>query len=188
MSIYKLKADFENYFSFTIENAELFGKMPSFSAKFKAKPRIQDWNEPTGHFYQSENYKSSKINLPDITTWLLGNLVLNEKAYQALKPSLEHLGEFLPINGDGTKYYAFNNLHIINDAAIDQEATKPNIQSGVNMGLERLAFILQKTNKELVFKTNADNLAALYCTDNFKALIEKHGLKGLIFESNLTSS
>jgi hypothetical protein len=188
MSIYKLKSDYANFYSFIIENTEIFSKMPSFSPKFKAKPRLQDWVEPHGKFFQSDNYQAKGINIPDITTWLLGNLVLNEIAYKALHRYLENLGEFLPVRCEGIKYYIFNTLKIISDDVIDQENTKSTIESGVNMGLESLQFFFAKINNELVFKTNADKLAALYCTDKFKELMATHNLKGLTFATNLVSS
>lgn len=186
--MYKLKPDYEHFYSFIIENTELFSKMPSFSPKFKAKPRLQQWVEPQAGFFQSDNYRAKGVNTPDITTWLLGNLVLNEKAFTTLKESLENLGEFLPVNCEGIQYYVFNVLHVISEDAIDQENTHSIIESDVNMGLSSLKFIGDKIINELVFKTNADKLASLYCTNTFKQLIEKHQLKGLIFETNLTAN
>ena len=56
------------------------------------------------------------------------------------------------------------------------------------MELESLEFIPAKTNGELIFKTSADKLAALYCTDKFKELITIHNLKGLKFEPNLVAN
>ncbi|MES2826301.1 MAG: DUF1629 domain-containing protein [Pseudomonadota bacterium] len=188
MNAYKLKSDYENFYSFIIENTGLFNKMPSFSAKFKAKPRLKDWVEPHGSFFQSENYRAKGVNIPDITTWLLGNLVLNENAYSLLHTHLLKLGEFLPVDSEGIKYYIFNALNIIVDEAIDQENTKSIIESGINMGLESLQFIPEKTRDQLVFKTNADKLAALYCTEKFNQLVTTNKLKGLSFETNLVSS
>ena len=188
MTIYKLKSDYENFYSFMIENTELFSKMPSFSPKFKAKSRLQDWIEPQASFFQSDNYRMKGVNIPDITTWLLGNLVLNEKAYNELRVYLAKSGEFLPVNCEGIKYYIFNALNIIPDDAIDKENTKSIIESGINMGLESLEFIPAKTNGELIFKTSADKLAALYCTEKFKELITTHNLKGLKLEPNLVAN
>jgi hypothetical protein len=185
---YKTRSDYENFYSFIIENTELFSKMPNFSAKFKAKPRLIDWVEPHGSFFQSDSYRAKGVNIPDITTWLLGNLVLNENAYSVLHTHLLKLGEFLPVGCEGIKYYIFNALNIIADEAIDQENTKSIIESGINMGLESLQFIPEKTNDLLVFKTNADKLAALYCTEKFKALVIANNLKGLCFDTNLASS
>ena len=188
MNIYKLKSDYENFYSFVIENTELFSKMPSFSPKFKAKPRLQDWVEPHSSFFQSDNYRAKGVNIPDITTWLLGNLVLNENAYTALHTHLATMGEFLPVSCEGIKYYIFNALNIITDDAINKENTKSIIESGINMGLESLEFIPTKANGQLIFKTNADKLASLYCTDQFKELITTHNLKGLNFKTNLVAN
>jgi hypothetical protein len=188
MNVYKIKSDFENYWSFNIDSTELFQKMPTFSAKFKTKPRLEEWNKPDGHFYPSDNHKSNKVALPDVTTWLLGNLVLNEAAYEKIGKELSALGEFLPVNADGTSYFIFNVLNVIPDELIDRGNTKTTMQFGVPMGLESLGFIDSQIGDQLLFKTTADNLAGLYCTERFSTLLRNNDLRGLVLDKNLVSN
>jgi len=187
MKIYKILNDFENYLSFTIDNGELFSKMPFFSAKFKACSRLGEWVKPNGVFYQSDNYTANNMCLPSITTWLLGNLILNEIAYINLKPFLDDYGEFLETSCEGVTYYIFNCLNILPDYLIDEDMTKEKTVSGVYMGLESLAFNNFNKNEYIVFKTNADKLSHLYCTELFVDLINENGFKGLVFSEDLSS-
>ena len=185
MKVYKLDHDFENFFTFSIENGELFSKMPTFSAKFKARSRISDWVTPNSEFFQSENYKSSGIHIPDITTWLLGNIVLNKKAYNLLHEQMSSFGEFLEARCEGNEYYIFNTLKVLPDEYIDQDNTTQNIVSGIPMGLESLSFKDLDNNEFMLFKTSADKLTYTYCTENFVKLINESGLMGIIFDEKL---
>jgi len=187
MKIFKILNDFENFFSFSIENGELFSKMPAFSAKFKGKPIITEWVTPNSEFFQSDNYTSNGVHIPSITTWLLGNLVLNSNAYNKLKTELESYGEFLETNCEGIPYYIFNTLKIIPDDLIDKNKTKEKIESGIYMGLEDLAFKDIDSSDYMIFKTNADKLTYLYCTETFVNLIKTINLTGLKFSENLCS-
>jgi len=185
MKAYEINSDFKNFFSFSIGNGELFCRMPTFSAKFKAKSRLSEWVKPNSEFYQSDNYTANGIHIPSITTWLLGNLVLNSYAYSKLKIELENYGEFLETNCEGNPYYIFNTLKIIPDDFIDENKTKEKIESGIYMGLEDLAFKDIDSSDYMIFKTNADKLAYLYCTEKFVDLVKTMNLTGLKFSEIL---
>lgn len=182
MKVYKIKNNFEDFFSFSVSNVELFSKMPVFTPKFKAKPRSADWVKPDVEFYQSDNYSASGVHIPDITTWLLGNLVLNGDAYKKLNSSLKGYGEFLDANCEGIDYYIFNTLNVLPDEFIDQANTVETIESGIYMGLEKLAFNEFDSDKYMLFKTTADKLVNTYCTEKYVNLVEAAGLDGLRFD------
>ena len=82
MSDYKISYDFEKFYSFIIKNSELGEKMPDYSPRFVAKPRLQGWVAPEASYYASDNYGGVDESIPDITTWLTGNLVFSQKAYE----------------------------------------------------------------------------------------------------------
>lgn len=187
MKIYKINNDYENFYSFSIDNGELFSKMPAFSARFKARSRQADWVAPNAEFFQSEHYRSNGIHIPDITTWLLGNLVLNQRAYDGLQKPLHRLGEFLESRCEGNPYYIFNTLQVLPDEYVDDQNTRAAETSGVYLGLESLAFHDFDPSEFPLFKTTADNLAYSYCTADFAELIDHEGFEGLNLSEDLTS-
>jgi hypothetical protein len=58
-----------------------------------------------------------------VTTWALGNLVLNQQAYELLADTLVHFGEFLEARCEGIAYHIFNTLKVIPDEYIVPETT-----------------------------------------------------------------
>lgn len=182
MKAYKIKHDWENYYSLIIKNAELGSKMPTYSPRFDAKPRAKEWVKPNASFYASSNYAHEKAYLPDITTWLTGNLVFNEKSYALLSDRLQISGEILPISIEGMDYYVLNTLKVIEDQLVNTEKAVNVNELGVDLGLANIAFYDDDLDGALLFKSNIDKLVSTYCTQEFKDLLVTNGLKGLIFE------
>lgn len=189
MTCYRLDNDFSNYWSFTIDSVELFSKMPNYSPRFNGVSKLESWVAPNAGFYASDNYgvdntREQTINIPDITTWVLGCLILNEKAYIALKGVLAPSGEFLEAYCEGIPYFIFNNLHIEDDSAVDTGHSEKCIVDGIFQGVDALAFIESKISQP-IFKTTFDRKAYSYCTDIFKEAVLNADLKGLIFNEAL---
>ncbi len=184
---YKIQGNYKACYLLTPDLNDLATKMPSYSQRFRAKPRLESWIAPKFSFFASENYEGETEQLPDISIWALGNLVLSPTAYEVLKDILTPSGEFLPlIIGDDT-YYMFNTLFVIPEEGIDRSHEVEVVDSGVHMGQESILFNEAALAGRSVFKTPTDKLRASYCTDTFKALYEKHGFKGLVFEEVIVS-
>lgn len=182
--IYKLNHDFENTYSFLVDPVELISKMPNYRPRQKAKPLLEGWTTPEASFYASENFILNSEQLPDVTTWKLGYLVLSKKAYDYLYKCLSNAGEFLPVHVKNTEYFIFNPLHVIADSAVNKKKAVEIIDSGVHLGQSNVFFdesVLEKENIS-IFKTNTDQLVFSYCTEQFKKLYEDYGFKGLVFE------
>ena len=182
MKTFKIINDFENYYSFTIKGVELYSKMPDYSPRFGATSRQADWVAPTGSFYPSQNYANPNIALPDITTWVTGNLVLNYKAFAVLKEKLKDSGEFLGVFIEGIEFSIFNTLKVIEDKYINKEKAKEVIDGGVNAGLENISFATEGLGDAMVFKSQTDHVLHTYCTESFVELVNEHDLSGLLFE------
>jgi hypothetical protein len=183
--IYKLNHDFENTYSFLVDPVELVSKMPNYRPRQKAKPLLDGWVTPEASFYASENFILGGEQIPDVTTWKLGYLVLNKKAYGSLHKCLSGAGEFLPVYVKNIEYFIFNPLYVIADSAVNKTNAVEVIDSGVHLGQGNILFdesMLDKDNIS-VFKTNTDQLVFSYCTEQFKKLYENYGCKGLVFES-----
>ncbi len=180
MSVYRIKNDFENFFTFTVKNAELGLKMPNYSPKFLAKSRIGDWVKPNASFYASANYQSEKVLIPDLTTWNAGLLVLNTKSYGLLKEVLSLSGEFLEVSVEGIEYFIFNTLKTIDEDKQDYSNAMedPNLYgSKLGVKIDESAF-----DGVHILKTSIDNCLHMYCTDSFKKLVKEKGLMGLEFQ------
>lgn len=68
---YLVDSDFEKYYSLALDVSDLAEKMPSYSQRFRAKPRLDKWIAPKAHFYASDNFTSKEESIPDITIWAL---------------------------------------------------------------------------------------------------------------------
>jgi hypothetical protein len=180
--IYKIQYDYKECYLLTPDLNDLATKMPSYSQRFRAKPRLESWVAPKFSFFASENYEGEKEQLPDISLWALGNLVLSPKAYEVFKDMLTPSGEFLPlIIGDET-YYMLNPLFVIPEEGIDRSHEVEVVDTGVHMGQSNVLFNEAALDGRNLFKTPTDKLRASYCTKAFKELYEQHAFKGLLFE------
>ena len=157
--------------------------MPAYDPRFKAQSKLSDWIEPEAEFYPSENYssRSDVPKIPDITTWLYGNLILNEKAFQSLQNDLAPHGEFLPVSCEGQSYFAFNILSLIDDSAINKELSEQDIQDGLYMGVKHIEFH-DSAIRSQIFKTSFDKTLYSYCSSTLKDKIQSNKLNGLIFQ------
>ena len=179
---YKIEYDFENCYLLLPDLSDLAIKMPSYSQRFRAKPRLANWVAPKASFYASENYEGQGEKLPDVTTWAQGNLVLSPKAYEVFKDTLAPSGEFLPlIIGDDT-YYMFNTLFVIPEEGIDRSHQLEVVNSDVHMGQENVLFDDNSLDGRCVFKTPTDKLSYSYVTEAFKRIYTENHFAGLILE------
>ncbi len=182
MTVYKISQAPEEYMSFSISAEELTQKMGGrFKARFNGKPQLENWTQPNAYFYSDEGC----TKIPDITCWAIGNLVLNQKAFDILGDTIAQYGEFLPTNCEGIPYYIYNSLSIIDDSAVDASKSEQDIDLGVFMGVKSLGFHDDKASEHILFKTNFDKKVSLFCNDRFKNLIMENSLHGLSFETEL---
>ncbi|MCO1336833.1 hypothetical protein MO867_21120 [Microbulbifer sp. OS29] len=182
MTVYKINRPFDEFYTFTIKNAELGSKMPKYSPKFRAQPRLDQWVKPNAEFYAGDTYAHDKPRIPDITTWVTGNLVLNKKAFDILGEKLATSGEFLPVSVEGIDYYMLNTLKVIPKDGIDLSGATDFFDSGVNRGKINVGFDTSTLGNSVVFKTPTDHLLYSYCTEELKTLLEAHSLLGLDLE------
>lgn len=181
--IYKIGYCFQHYYSMLIDGIELYSRMPTYNPRFLAEPRLETWIAPKASFFASHNYEGKGEVLPDITTWSLGNLILNPKAYSVLHDLLSKTGEFLPILINEETYYIFNTLFVMPKEAEDTSKAIEIIDSGVHLGQENVFFDESVLNGGAVFKTNTDKLVFSYCTEEFKSIYEQHRFTGLLFDN-----
>lgn len=119
---------------------------------------------------------------PDISLWEAGCLLLNQKAYTALKAALTGHGEFLPITVDGEPMHVFNCLTFAQE---DMGLTERNYTDGYEDGLLSLVFDEEDISNKMVFKSRLEGPGILYVSKAFKALVDQSELQGLRFDEDL---
>ncbi|MCH8498804.1 MAG: hypothetical protein LAT63_10025 [Marinobacter sp.] len=125
---------------------------------------------------------ANKPEMPDISLWMDVYPFMNERAYDALKSHLSDLGEFLPIQVDGERFYVFNCMTFGTE---DPSRVRYVYDEDVAIGVEELAFLDVSGETNVLFKSNISFVGSLFCTERFKQLCEEHKLKGLRFEEDL---
>lgn len=122
-------------------------------------------------------------DVPDICTWHGACLILSPKAYNAIGQLISPFGEFLPMDYEGAVYRIFNCRTF---GRADDINSKAEQFEGIAMGAEKLAFNTIDVIDKAIFKTQLNYCACCFCGDLFKNAVEKAGLRGIRFESNLT--
>lgn len=179
---YLVEQDYENFHSLILDLSDVAEKMPSYSQRFRAKSRIDNWVAPKASFYPSENYTGADVRIPDITTWALGNLVFNPKSFSIFKDLISSSGEFLPLLLEGETYYMLNTLFVVPDDSIDRSQSVDIIDSGVHLGQDRVNFDESQFQDKLVFKSSVNKLTFSFVTEQFKNIYDEYSLTGLTFK------
>jgi hypothetical protein len=121
--------------------------------------------------------------IPDISVWNLSCLVLSTQACNLLKPLLSPIGEFLPLNNG---FYLYNCLSAVSGDAVDQSKTSFQIEHSDSTHIPKsLTFLPAKIMNQPLFKPSFAENSFLICQDEFKELVIKNNLTGLIFSENL---
>lgn len=183
MTLYRLNYDAKQHPRVDISQDELMDKLPDGQRSLApGKVRADYWQPLEGSLYYNPD-NSEQASCPDLGEWL-NALVLSAKAKDALEDSLTERGELLPIDVDGVTRYCFNILNFTD--AIDPFNSCKEIFEGVEMGVEKIAFLAHEVDQLLIFKTDYDGYSYTYCTDKFKTLVESTGLSsGWQFLENL---
>lgn len=124
--------------------------------------------------------------MPDISEWFGHNcLALNQTAYDKLKSHLEKYGELLPTHSEGIPYWVFHSTQKTGMEHIDLDNSARSIDETGYVDMQSLAFKEETLKDQLVFQTEFSNYRNMYCTEEFKKLVESNGLKGLYFSTDL---
>lgn len=122
---------------------------------------------------------------------IVGAWVVNERVLELAGEPLEMSGELLPvtIEAESGHFYIYNLTNTIN--VLDREKTIWHYLGGHKEFAEprKPAFHADRFGEESLFKFS-ESIAGIYCLERtgdpddgeFKALVERHGLTGLLFE------
>lgn len=109
-------------------------------------------------------------------------LIMKMPVYELLKARLANFGEFLPVKAESNNMMLFN-LLTFGQEQKDMCLTK--YEDGFEDGLELLTFEQDDIQSKLLFKSKLEGAQKVYCTDEFKNIIQSNKLKGLVFDEDL---
>lgn len=183
MTVYRLSYEEEKYPRINIDPYEGKDKLPKGKSCLAPNTSKKNyWAELNGTYYYEDDMPKD-IECPDISVWY-SSIVLSAKAVDIIGDELRRFGEILPISIEGDRRYYFNLLNATD--AIDPFNTKKAEVDGIDLGIQKLAFLEHEIKDLCIFDTEYDGYSYLYCTDEFKSLIEESGLtSGWSYHENL---
>lgn len=152
-----------------------------FDANRTPQPYSAIWKNPilVDFSDNSEGMTGSKV--PEIAEHQ-GRLFLSQKAYDVLHDLLKDDGEFLPVEYENGKGFMFNPLSLAE--SVDGLNKKLSVKNEWG-DVENIAFDEDKVQGFNIFKTEFDTYYSVYCQECVKDVVEKAGLKGVIFTPDL---
>lgn len=185
---YRILFDRHNYLVFDISPHEIKAKYghPFALQDNPTKLWAEDWKEINATFRDDSDQKTA-LYPPQITTWFIHELVLSQAAYEAIGDQLKNSCEILPVNCDGTTYWLCHITARLGLDVVDLKNSERTIDITDYIEATKITFLEDKIS-DLVFKTEYNGFQNIYCTQNFKDLVESYGLKGLIFSTNMATT
>ena len=185
--VYKLRFNRNTHLLFDISADEIEAKLGVIFLLDHLENWSEIWTPLDGRFYDDSD-KKNMLSVPDITLWFTDEIVCNDKAYRVLKEPLGSYGEWLPVNVEGIAYWLLHVTKKTEMENINLKASERTIDAIDNIEVQKLSFIQKKIEDLLIFKTAYNNYQNIYCTENFRNLIEKNKLQGLVFSSDMSNS
>ena len=153
--------------------------------------RIDMWNSPRTYkdvfdetlrvSFKPLSKQSEKLAIPDVSV-LQGRLFLSSKAHSVLSNLIKPDGEFLKVNFDGEDGYIFTPLCVAEKlGGLDIQLSRKNEWGDV----ESLSFHEEKVKGCALFRCEYDMFMSLHCQQIVKDAIEKAGLKGVFFTTDI---
>jgi hypothetical protein len=184
---YRLNYDRFNYMVFDISFNEIKYKLGDVFALHDTKVKWAEFWQPLDGYFFDHSDSQNVIKIPDITCWSLGDLMLNQKSYEALVNHLSPYGEFLPITVEGIPYWILHVTKFTDMRFVDNTKSERFIDEAQCINLINLSFKEELLQDLLIFRTEYSGYQNVYCTEKFKQHIESLGLVGLVFNTDLAS-
>jgi hypothetical protein len=182
--IYKLRADRANYLNFYIDAYTIEKTIGDFFLLYE--DQWVDFWKPVPGTFSDDSDANNVVKVPDITVWETENcLALNQNAYDKLKQHLAGIGELLPVECEGTPYWLFHSTNKTGMEYVDLDESERQVDPVDYVEMQALVFKEEALKGQLVFQTEFSNYRNMYCTEEFKTLVEKMELKGLYFSNDL---
>ena len=185
---YKVDFDYTNFKNLSMDDEELMyevgdrlGSTQAYRTFTWDNISLADvWEPIPARFVDVDGLPTDKV--PDITVWRGSCLFLSPFARKALEVHLEGLGEYLPVPVGDDTYFVFN---CMNEVQADKSQSEADIRNELWLGVKSIGFKKEDVATNLIFKTKFNRGSALYCGEDFKALIEANNLAGVQFIDDL---
>lgn len=185
--IYKLRSDSTKYkyldlnmLDFVDDRPEELSMDDVFSF-YKKNITMGAWWKTVATDFISSSKKIDQI--PDISTWESGCLVLSPKAFRYLGELLSDSGEFLDVSISGEIFKIFNCTDIVN---ADEEKCVMTYFEDTVVDIKELVFNEGELTGRQVFKCPFEHYQSLFCSEKFKAIVKDFELTGILFQSEKT--
>ncbi|MGI9278050.1 MAG: hypothetical protein ACR2PX_00210 [Endozoicomonas sp.] len=177
--IFRIEYNSDLYMAAYISSLQLVKILRGSTGKDFNGSLAANWNSVNGTLEQKK--PGAEAHTPDITFWQ-HHLALSPAAYEALNSFLSGYGELLPMTIDDDTWYIWNATTLADDC-IDHVASEQTLRNGKVTGIKQLSFSELPTPP--IFKLTYDKRVRIFCTSEFKSLVESLELSGLTFSTNL---
>ena len=177
--IYRIHQD-RNYKTFSINNEDICEKLgdnTTFHMDRTPQTYSKQWKTIKLDFYSDKK----DALLPDLAE-NNGRIYISDTAVPYLKSYIEKFGELLPIEHEEGKGFLFNCLSMAEQVdGLDKEKSVDDPYTGNSF----ISFHEDRLTHFFIFKTAFDSFHGIFCSKEFKSVIEKNDLKGIIFGIDL---
>jgi hypothetical protein len=151
--------------------------------KMDCKPKLPAWKPPAVYIGNPKLKQGSFLHLCS------GAFVVDSSACEALRTILEMAGELLPLPHQGALFHLMNVLECVN--CLDEQNTKWVLGKTTNarIRIKEYHFEASRFSESTLFKIPETAMGEVLTVsglkdpeDEFKSVVEREGLKGIIFE------
>jgi hypothetical protein len=151
--------------------------------KMDCQPKLPAWKPPEVYIQNPKRKPGSFFHLCS------GAFVVDSPTCEKLRTMLEMAGELLPLPHQGALFHLVNVLECVN--CLDEQNTKwaYGKRTNARIGIEQYQFHANRFSESTLFKIPETAMAEVLTVsglkdpeDEFKSVVEREGLEGIIFE------
>jgi hypothetical protein len=176
MTVYILKADANRYQG--LLSCDRSNSLKVLQ-RFNGTPMRDSWIPWKVEIDRPEGYENSLFG--DFPLLISAVPVFTERAVALLEPLLTGNGELLPLVCDEGSYFAYNVTTVL-DALDVERSSLLRFTSGEIMNITHHEFFPGKVTSP-IFKIPQTPLMDVFVTEEFRAAVSKHNLKGFAFKT-----
>ncbi|PGB01594.1 imm11 family protein [Bacillus toyonensis] len=180
MKIWVLKSGLDNYESYQLLNLNMDYKK-YFEGKIDSAVKMSDsWGRIFIECVEGDKQSDCPMFWGE-----LGTPMISRKAKEILEPLICNNVEFFPLIHDVTSevYYLMNVLNTV-DAINYNKAVFEKLSTGLIIGFEKYAFLVNRVEGQIIFKTFLNqrlHSSTVLVSDEFRNTVLENNLKGFEF-------
>jgi hypothetical protein len=180
MKVFRIRLNSNNFQSFLPVDSKVWG---TDVLKMDCRSRLSIWKPPGIYVSNPTLRQGSFLHLA------AGAFVVDHSGCELLRTILEIAGELLPLPHGDSVFYLLNVLECVN--CLDQQRTKWILGKTTNarIRIKEYHFEASRLSESTLFKIPETASAEILTVtglkdpdDEFKSVVERHGLEGILFE------